>query len=81
MLKGRRMTSWPSIKTDLENAGAQWEDAEVVTDQGLVTSRKPDDIPAFNRKMIEEFAEGRHEGMARQRAAQRPSQDSSTRLQ
>jgi protease I len=59
-VRGRRMTSVPSIKTDLENAGAEWVDQEVVTDQGLVTSRKPDDIPAFNRKMIEEFAEGRH---------------------
>ena len=59
-VRGRRMTSWPSLKTDLTNAGAQWEDAEVVTDRGLVTSRKPDDIPAFNRKMIEEFREGRH---------------------
>jgi protease I len=59
-VKGRRMTSFPSIKTDLRNAGAEWVDQEVVTDQGLVTSRKPDDIPAFNRKMIEEFAEGRH---------------------
>jgi protease I len=57
---GRRMTSWPSLRTDLGNAGAEWEDAEVVTDRGLVTSRKPDDLPAFNRKMIEEFAEGRH---------------------
>jgi len=59
-VKGRRMTSFPSIKTDLKNAGAEWVDQEVVTDQGLVTSRKPDDIPAFNKKMIEEFAEGRH---------------------
>ena len=54
------MTSFPSIKTDLKNAGAEWVDQEVVTDQGLVTSRKPDDLPAFNKKMIEEFAEGRH---------------------
>ena len=60
-VKGRRMTSWPSLKTDLTNAGASWEDSEVVTDRGLVTSRKPDDIPAFSRKMIEEFAEGRHD--------------------
>jgi protease I len=59
-VKGRRMTSFPSIKTDLKNAGAEWVDQEVVTDQGLVTSRKPDDIPAFNKKMIEEFAEGPH---------------------
>ncbi|MNK19525.1 General stress protein 18 [compost metagenome] len=59
-LKGRRMTSWPSLKTDLMNAGASWEDSEVVTDNGLVTSRKPADIPSFNRKIIEEFAEGVH---------------------
>jgi protease I len=58
--KGRRMTSWPSLKTDLTNAGATWVDEVVVTDQGLVTSRKPEDIPAFNRNMLEEFAEGRH---------------------
>jgi protease I len=64
-VKGRRMTSFPSIKTDLKNAGAEWVDQEVVTDQGLVTSRKPDDIPAFNRKMIEEFAEGSHPGRLR----------------
>jgi protease I len=61
-VKGRRVTSWPSLKTDLINAGARWEDSEVVTDQGIVTSRKPDDIPAFNKKMIEEFAEGKHAG-------------------
>jgi protease I len=58
---GRRMTSWPSLKTDLKNAGADWTDKEVVVDRGLVTSRKPDDIPAFVEKMIEEFAEGAHE--------------------
>jgi protease I len=57
---GRRVTSWPSLKTDLTNAGATWVDEEVVTDRGLVTSRKPGDIPAFNRKMLEEVAEGRH---------------------
>ncbi|HEY0607003.1 MAG TPA: type 1 glutamine amidotransferase domain-containing protein [Herpetosiphonaceae bacterium] len=61
LVKGRKMTSYESIQSDLKNAGAQWVDQEVVVDQGLVTSRKPDDIPAFNRKMIEEFAEGRHE--------------------
>jgi len=59
-VRGRTVTSWPSLKTDLRNAGATWVDQDVVTDNGLVTSRKPDDIPAFNRKMIEEFAEGRH---------------------
>ncbi|MBX6742801.1 MAG: type 1 glutamine amidotransferase [Acetobacteraceae bacterium] len=60
-VNGKRMTSWPSLQTDLRNAGAQWVDEQVVTDHGLVTSRKPDDIPAFNRKMIEEFREGRHQ--------------------
>jgi protease I len=60
VVSGRTVTSWPSLQADLRNAGAEWVDREVVTDQGLVTSRKPDDIPAFNRKMIEEFAEGRH---------------------
>ena len=60
-VKGRRLTSYPSLQTDLRNAGAEWVDQEVVTDRGLVTSRKPGDIPAFNRKMIEEFAEGKHE--------------------
>jgi protease I len=60
--RGRNLTSWPSLQNDLRNAGAKWVDQEVVVDNGLVTSRKPDDIPAFNRKMIEEFAEGRHAG-------------------
>jgi protease I len=60
-VKGRKVTSWPSLQTDLRNAGADWVDQECVTDNGLVTSRNPDDIPAFNRKMIEEFAEGRHQ--------------------
>jgi len=59
--RGRRLTSYPSIKNDLKNAGADWVDEEVVTDNGLVTSRSPQDIPAFNRKMVEEFAEGHHE--------------------
>ena len=62
-VQGRRLTSYPSIRKDLENAGAEWVDEEVVTDNGLVTSRKPSDIPAFNRKMIEEFQEGVHEGV------------------
>jgi protease I len=57
-LKGRNMTSYPSIKTDLINAGVKWEDKEVIVDHGLVTSRKPDDLPAFCKKMIEEIAEG-----------------------
>jgi protease I len=60
--KGRRMTSYPSIQMDLKNAGVKWSDEEVVVDQGLVTSRRPDDLPAFNAKMIEEIAEGRHAG-------------------
>jgi protease I len=60
-VEGRRMTSWPSLQVDLRNAGAEWVDEEVVVDNGLVTSRKPDDLPAFCAKMIEEFAEGRHE--------------------
>jgi protease I len=58
VVKGRSITSWPSVKTDLINAGAKWTDREVVVDPGLVSSRKPADIPAFNRKMIEEFAKG-----------------------
>jgi protease I len=62
VVRGRHVTSYPSIRTDLENAGALWEDSEVVVDAGLVTSRKPDDLPAFNRKMVEEIAEGVHEG-------------------
>jgi protease I len=60
VVKGRKLTSYPSLQTDLKNAGATWVDQEVVVDNGLVTSRKPDDIPAFNRKMVEEFAEGVH---------------------
>jgi protease I len=60
VVRGRTMTSWPSLQTDLRNAGANWVDREVVTDHGLVTSRKPDDLPAFCKKIIEEFREGRH---------------------
>ncbi|HEY3863544.1 MAG TPA: type 1 glutamine amidotransferase domain-containing protein [Verrucomicrobiae bacterium] len=60
VVKGRRMTSYESIQSDLKNAGATWEDREVIVDNGLVTSRKPDDLPAFNRKLIEEVAEGVH---------------------
>jgi protease I len=69
--RGRRMTSWPSLEIDLRNAGAQWVDEEAVTDQGLVTSRKPDDIPAFNRAMVELFtrAQARQPAAPRQRAA------------
>ncbi len=61
VVQGRTVTSWPSLKTDIQFAGGDWVDREVVTDQGLVTSRKPQDIPAFNAKMIEEIAEGIHE--------------------
>jgi protease I len=64
VVEGRTVTSWPSLHMDLVNAGAQWVDREVVVDDGLVTSRKPDDLPAFNAKIIEEFAEGLH-GQAR----------------
>ena len=60
VVKGLKMTSWPSLKTDLKNAGAQWVDQEVVTDRGVVSSRKPGDLPAFCKKMVEEFREGRH---------------------
>lgn len=65
VVRGRRLTSYPSLKTDLHNAGAEWVDEAVVTDQGLVTSRRPADIPDFNAKMIEEFGEGYHAGQRR----------------
>ena len=64
VLRGRKVTSWPSLRTDIRNAGGNWVDQEVVVDEGLVTSRKPDDLPAFNAKLVEEFAEGRHEQQA-----------------
>ena len=67
VVRGLKMTSYPSVKADLKNAGAQWVDEEVVVDRGIVSSRKPSDIPAFNRKMIEEIAEGQH-GSAGKRA-------------
>jgi protease I len=70
VMKGRSITSWPSLKTDLINAGAKWTDQEVVVDRGLISSRKPDDIPAFNRTLIEEFARG----PAPRSSATRPSQ-------
>lgn len=60
VVRGRKVTSWPSLKTDLINAGANWVDEECVCDEGLVTSRNPDDLPAFCRKAVEEFCEGKH---------------------
>ena len=62
VVRGRKVTSWPSIKTDIQHAGGNWVDEDVVVDQGLVTSRKPDDLPAFCKKMVEEFCEGVHSG-------------------
>jgi protease I len=67
VVKGLEITSWPSLKTDLKNAGARWVDQQVVVDSGVVSSRKPDDLPAFCKKMVEEFREGRH---ARRHAAE-----------
>jgi protease I len=64
VVRGRKVTSWPSLRTDIVNAGGNWVDQEVVVDEGLVTSRKPDDLPAFNEKIVEEFCEGRHEQQA-----------------
>ena len=66
VVRERTITSWPSLRTDIRNAGGNWVDEEVVVDEGLVSSRRPDDLPAFCAKIVEEFAEGRHEG---QRAA------------
>ena len=62
VVRGRKVTSWPSLETDIRNAGGNWVDEEVVVDQGLVTSRKPDDLKAFCKKLVEEFCEGVHSG-------------------
>ena len=64
VVKGRTLTSWPSLQTDIRNAGGNWVDEEVHVDEGLVTSRNPDDLPAFNEKIVEEFCEGEHADMA-----------------
>ena len=80
VLQGRTITSWPSLQTDIRNAGGNWVDEEVHVDEGLVTSRNPDDIPAFTDKLIEEFCEGKHEEMAASAgAAAPPSATSSAR--
>jgi protease I len=69
VVQGLQLTSWPSLRADLTNAGGEWVGAEMVVDRGVVSSRKPADIPAFNRKMIEEFAEGQHGGPGGRRPA------------
>ena len=68
-VRGRTQTSWPSLKTDLKNAGASWVDKEVVNDHGVVTSRRPDDIPAFNREMIRRFSEGQGKSRSTRKVA------------
>jgi protease I len=68
VVHGRTVTSWPSLRTDLRNAGAEWVDKEVVVDAGLVSSRKPDDLPAFCAKLVEEIGEGKHAAQARSAA-------------
>ncbi len=73
LVRGRTITSWPSVKTDIRNAGGNWVDEEVVVDGGLVSSRKPDDLPAFCAKLVEEFAEGRHERQTESITAQTAS--------
>ena len=70
IVRDHTVTSWPTLETDIRNAGGHWVDEQVVTDEGIVTSRKPDDIPAFNAKVIEEFAEGTHERRPLPRAGQ-----------
>jgi protease I len=71
VVRGRTLTSWPSLRTDIENAGGEWVDEEVHVDAGLVTSRKPDDLPAFCDKLVEEICEGRHDEQAQQAAGSR----------
>ena len=78
VVRGKTLTSWPSLETDIRNAGGDWVDREVVVDEGLVTSRKPNDLPAFNRKMIEEIGEGIHAG---QRASARSTRFAGTDLE
>jgi len=68
VVKGRKITSWPTVKTDIVNAGGDWVDEEVAVDAGLVSSRKPDDLPAFCAKIVEEFSEGEHSGQAQKTA-------------
>lgn len=68
VVRGRTITSWPSVRTDIEDAGGNWVDEEVHVDQGLVSSRTPDDLPGFCAKLVEELCEGRHEGQALQTA-------------
>jgi protease I len=80
VVRNRTVTSWPSLQTDIRNAGGDWVDREVATDMGLVTSRKPDDIPAFNRKMVEEFAEGVHQREASTSARRARTEENATRL-
>ena len=77
VVRGKTLTSYPSLRTDLVNAGAEWVDEEVHVDNGLVSSRKPDDLPAFCDKIVEEFAEGRHEDLAAQTAAADQASDAS----
>ena len=83
VVRNRTLTSWPSLQTDIRNAGGDWVDREVATDTGLVTSRKPDDIPAFNKKMIEEIGEGLHqrEGASASTSTRRTKDQSTLRLE
>lgn len=78
VVRGKTLTSYPSIRTDIRNAGGEWIDREVCVDRGLVTSRRPDDIPAFCEKLIEEFAEGRHEELAAATAAAGEARDAAS---